>query len=1438
MEMNDDSIVQIMQTLTLNYKPAELATQSFENKIASLNKQLFDMKTNALAYARDINQTFSSQLGNISGANNISNIASQYAKNNVILDQYGNILKKVKPLSEQITNETKKHGQSVKDLANQYNVLGSQLERRVSWFMTGSAFYGAIDAAKQTVTTISQVEMGMTQIARITEDVNFSFEGMREKLLDLGVQYGATFDTVQDIALKWAQAGYNMNDTIELTKNSLLAINTAELNSTQSTQGFIAIMSQWGLTAKDLLPTLDKINKVADDYAVSSQDLVDGLTRASGAAKVMGLDIDQTIAILTTMREASGRTGKEVGNALNSILSYIQRDKSIDIMDSLGINMFADKAKTQFRSVMDIFSELAAKYNDPSVSQGVKDALMAGAEEAGLFSEELANATGMQDEYSKMTQKATEAQGEFNDIEKRDAAQAAAGVYRRNYFIGLLERWTTTQKVLNSVNNSANYSMQENTRTMETLEKKFESLKASAEKLAVEIGEAGLLDSLKGLVDAGTGAINTFNKLDDSTKSLIINMGILYTSIKSIQSIAKMLGIGAGVGIGAKAVSTATTATATAEAGGMMAVLSKIPGYWKIIALAAGAALLTIKSNISATNQRLEEQAKKVGDLGEKYFDLKEKLSHSPFGTSAHDDLQAQLNSVINSISQAEPTYIEAINEHAKVTKIDEEALQEQVKAYEALNDAQKKQLEAQNDINSKLEEIESTRKKAVDAITSENTSLSELATIYERNRSDGKDNIEVEKSIISIIGEKTWATVKGKNDISTAISELIKIRNEELAAIEENARKQKQAERDRLENTVKTLQKELEANVSYLNYLQNAAPIYIKEKRTATNWWQSAVNFVANGLDQPEWTVGELPEDTTGKAISDTKDKLTKAKEELNTLQSEINNDVIEKNSGKKGNNGNKDTKTKAYKNEVLDSYLKWIDYKKDMDILSAEDEIKAYQYAYDNLAKIDDEKMDLEVKIHNARKQFYEDDLNKYYDFIDRKVSRGEWGTEQELNELQWIEKSYTLSAEQRQELEDKIFEKEKQLREDRLNDSKDWLEQEKEYGRLSVEQTIAAYNRILDKQKDNIEAVKYATKGLFDTYKDLLEEQQDSIKDAYDKRVDMIEDEAKLAKEKQQIIIDSIEEKEKALDRSESKSDYEKEMADLKDELAYWSVRTSKEAREKVAEINKQIAEKEHDRDVELKKQEYEDQKDAAQKEIDKIEETANKKKVAIKTAWDSIQSIFTENNNTLIANAETTSKIVAEKYQTIADKIKEVFSNGNITVSDDGTVTVNGAQDIINTAKKSTLNTQVKSLAEQIVALKREYDVNGNLDAAAEATPIYNQLQSLRPSVADALHRMDYDAAMKYINRLPKAHTGAKTLSYGIAKLKPGELIFPPNLSQKIERLIAILGNGQSTNGGSQNHFSGPLFNAEKVYLDDGLDIESVGRELYRAILSIK
>lgn len=220
--MQDDAMVKIISSLGVDYSQAIASTKIFAAEIEKLNTKLGMLKVTA------------ADLGRVAG----TSMAQQVFGDKMIYDQYGRVLsvvgantKEIERATKTATQAAKEHTKTVKDLSNQYSVLGSQFERRMSWFFAGSLAFGSIGALQQTVKTIADVEMGMTQIARVTEDATFNITAMRDELLKMGQEYGMTWQNVQDIALRWAQAGYGMKDTLELTRASLLALNTAELDA-------------------------------------------------------------------------------------------------------------------------------------------------------------------------------------------------------------------------------------------------------------------------------------------------------------------------------------------------------------------------------------------------------------------------------------------------------------------------------------------------------------------------------------------------------------------------------------------------------------------------------------------------------------------------------------------------------------------------------------------------------------------------------------------------------------------------------------------------------------------------------------------------------------------------------------------------------------------------------------------------------------------------------------------------------------------------------------------------------------------------------------------------------------------------------------------------------------------------------------------------------
>lgn len=1407
MAMSDDSIVKIMQTLGLNYTPAINSTKLFEARIAGLNQQLFQLKANALAGARNINQAFSSQLGQMAGTK-------------TIVDQFGRPLKTVQTEASRATNTIQsatrayqQHGQSVQDLTRQYSILGNEFQRRASWFLTGAMFYGTIRAAKETVTTISEVEMGMTEIARIMDDSTFVFKNYRDELLQLGIDYGQTFDTVQDIAVRWAQAGYNVSDSLELTKTALLALNTAELDATYATQGLIAIMSQWNLTSQELLPILDKINKTADDFSITTQDIIDGLNRSGAAAKNMNMSIEETIGVITALREASGRTGKEVGNALNTIISYMQRTSSINVMEKMGINVFADEAKTQFVNVLDLFEQISQKWNDPNVSEGLKKQFEDVANEAGLFNEELAVAVGLQDEY--------------NDLQKRDLAQSAAGVRRRNYFISLMERFSRVQEVVNNMTDAAGYSMRENERTMDTLAKKYKSLKAAAEQLAVALGDAGLLDSLKDIVDGLTGAASSFAKLDDSVKAATLTILELLAALGTLKGVAGLF----------------TTKNLLLGEASLWATAIPVWGQVAIAITAVAGALALFSHN-------MENASNAANGLLEK-----------------HESLKKSFNSQIQAAEEAKENMLEQAKSAEVLTNKLDELTQK-----ENLNVSEKAQMQA---IIDKLNTTFPNLTLKIDEQTGKIVG----------NTNAIRDNIQAlkDQAIAQGYQQKMSATASAyvdqeallgqtQNEIELAKSELNDLQAEYKKITEEN---NKNIISDiRLEWKQVNINKQInerEQTIRELTSLKGQQEKLLSElDQELGDWANKTTSTIPNNNDNSNTNnyptlTNEYSSENLKKLLSADKINLQNYLSELRKIKKEKYFEYLNKSAEEINamlNDSVTAEKTKEYlsleseiqsasnkyikssgENKSLENALKLFDHQKNMNQISIKEEIAYLNKIKQLYVQNSDELMDIQERIYDAQNSLMDERLQNSIDWINEKKSLNELSTEEEIAAWKRVKDNQSNNIEAVKKATMNLYDLRQQLAEETYSKEANSIEHWAKLGIYSIQEQIDKYKELYSFTAKSQEEEYNRTENLFNLYKQLLDEQQNEIKDAYDKRIQQIEDEASAKKSAQEDIIDGIEKELELLDKQEEEYSHDKKMADLKEQLAYWQVRTSEDARQKIADLTEQIAEEEHDREVELKRQQLEKKKDIAENEVNAIENAANKEKEKYEKSYKLIEEAFDEHSTDIVALAATMSKEAYEQWESnYLIPLQEALESGDYDSLD--SISSNLSDSLNDLSSETNKNSQIYQAAKAILALKKQYEYDGDITAAQEAIRYYNKLESLSPGVATQLHNMNYEQAKEYISNLPKAHSGGQTLSYGAVYMKPGELIFPPDLSTKLESLISVLYKNPiqklqsiSTTDNRKQIQIDKILNIERNYMEDEVDSNILSRELQRAIFSI-
>lgn len=439
-----------------------------------------------------------------------------------------------KKITDEVNRRTDDYIKQSREIERTYKA--SQNQPKVQ-----NSFLSTIDAAKFTVVqegldliqegvvntfqTLKSVEDQVVEITRVFSDANVNMEQFTDDMFTLSTSYGRTFEDAGEVVLRFAQAGYDISDSLEMAESTMLALNTAELDVENSTNSLISIMRQWKMETEEFPLLIDKINYAADNYATTSQDLVDGLLRVSSAAKNAGITFDENIGLLTAMQETSGRTGKEIGTALNSLITFTQKAQTDGTLEGMGISVFADAAQTELRSVMDIWGDLSEKVK--SGGTDFVDSLMKQLDMTDLMSEQVAEYAGLTEELAQI-QELEHQMNEQNisDMEKQEIYELGK-TYRRNYFIALLENFNSVQEIANDLQNAENHSMKENSKYMDTLTAKYNQFIGSLRELAQQAGEAGLLDLSKNVLELATNFNYFLKSVGGAETALKVILGII-----------------------------------------------------------------------------------------------------------------------------------------------------------------------------------------------------------------------------------------------------------------------------------------------------------------------------------------------------------------------------------------------------------------------------------------------------------------------------------------------------------------------------------------------------------------------------------------------------------------------------------------------------------------------------------------------------------------------------------------------------------------------------------------------------------------------------------------------------------------------------------------------------------------------------------------------
>lgn len=408
------------------------------------------------------------------------------------------------------------------------------ITNRARWMLAYGILNSIFTSFTNIIKVIRETEDSVIELQRVLSNPPAQGD-MAGELNQIAYEYGQTFANVQEVAVRFAQTGMDWNETIEATRATMLGLNTAELEVNTATQGLIAVMAQFHIEAEDLEDVIDKINITADNFPVTSEKIVAALQRAGGTASAFGMSLEQTIGTITALSEATGRSGEAIGTAMNSLISFTMKESSLKTFAQYfsqiegKAHLTAEALKEM--NVFDVWTNLSQAIQNSG--DELAQMLATSSDFTDLMNEEIATATGLTDEYNAAVAETNQQLVDQEDI------YSTVGVYRKNYFIALLNYISTAQDAIENMNGAIGYSQQENVTAMEALSKQFNQLIVAARELAVQFGESGFLNILKDLTAVATGVLHLTKNVGGLTTVMLGLTAVLF-KVKGLK-LASML---------------------------------------------------------------------------------------------------------------------------------------------------------------------------------------------------------------------------------------------------------------------------------------------------------------------------------------------------------------------------------------------------------------------------------------------------------------------------------------------------------------------------------------------------------------------------------------------------------------------------------------------------------------------------------------------------------------------------------------------------------------------------------------------------------------------------------------------------------------------------------------------------------------------------------
>lgn len=343
------------------------------------------------------------------------------------------------------------------------------------WSFISGGFVTALNTLRKIPQEVKELDSAQVELVKVSDLTAEGLENVTNKAFEMGGQVAKTGTQVLDAITEFKRAGYEMNESINMSEAAMVMTNVADgINNTSDAAGtLIATLKGFKMDESDIMSIVDKMNSVSNQSPVSFDNLADGLERVSGTMYQAGNSIDDTLGLLTG-GFAQLRNMEKVSSGLVTIgmrLRGVGEDG--EVIDGLSAKLQED------------FSKIGVAIEDQNGN--------------------LRSTTAIIKDYAKVLPELTSKQKQYY-------GELAAGKRQITVWDAITSSIGDVDNAINQSINSVGSAAKENEAYLDSVQGKITDLSSAGQELANHLLDS---DTLKNFIEFGTETIRFIDTVTD-----------------------------------------------------------------------------------------------------------------------------------------------------------------------------------------------------------------------------------------------------------------------------------------------------------------------------------------------------------------------------------------------------------------------------------------------------------------------------------------------------------------------------------------------------------------------------------------------------------------------------------------------------------------------------------------------------------------------------------------------------------------------------------------------------------------------------------------------------------------------------------------------------------------------------------------------------------